>query len=375
MPVSKEVQAAVDKVREMKDYIRADKEADKIRDKQLEEARAKQEEAQNKLAELQAKLDALPVNRELSDEDKEALRKAFEDASEAQDQAVAAHDQAAETHEELKDAVPANAEPVASGGAVSGGESGAGDPRKENIPPVGTEGHPTEPLTEGDVLAANGPANHPAGGSQPMMPNMAFDPDPTGASRAAQAAGQPTQPAAIETAGGFVVQGGGTTQRAPGSSPESPSSSQVVPLDPDAKAPVSTADLVKSGLGDSSQNALIGNDLKPVQDGPGMPREPSPQAQEAAQKQADLVAEERARREENPLNLAPAGTPQAGSPDAEKASREAALEAQRKAVEAEKDRNSAQKGVADDGSSKPAPDVMSDAPARSKEDSPNAPAG
>lgn len=390
MAVSKEVQEAVDKVRAMKDYIRADKEADKVRDKQLAEAKSALDDAKAKLDALQAKVDALPVNRELSDEDKEALRKAFEEAADAQDKAAEANEQATQVHEELKDAVPANAEPVASGGATSGSGGGSNasipsgdDPSKFNIPPVGTEGHPTEPLTQGDVLAANGPANHPAGGSQPMMPNMAFDPDPTGGSRAAAAAGQPAQPAAIETAGGFVVQGGGTTQRAPGSSPESPSSSQVVPLDPDAKAPVSTADLVKSGLGDSSQNALIGNDLKPVDQSPGMPQEPSPQAQEAAQKQADLAEQERQRREENPLNLAPAGTPQAGSPEFEKANREAALEAQRKAQEqaqAEKDRNSDQKGVTDDGSGNRA--VMSDEPAqkpqdspRSKEDQPNAPAG
>lgn len=333
MAVSKEVQAAVDKVREMKDYIKADKEADKIRDQQLADAKAAQKDAEAKMADLQAKLDAIPVRQELSQEDKDALQKAFDDAAEAQTAANDAQAQAAEVHDELKDAVPANVEQ----GVSSGGSDAGGDPKKENIKPVGDEGHPTEPLTQGDVLAANGPANHPAGGSQPMMPNSAFDPDPTGATRSGgETTGQPAQPAAIETAGGFVIQGGGTTQRAPGSSPESPSSSQVVPLDPDAKAPASTADVVKSGLGDSSQNATIGNDLKPVDQGPGMPQEPTDSQREAAQKLADAMEEERRRREENPLNLAPEGTPQAGSPDAEKAAREQALEDQRKGMEANK---------------------------------------
>lgn len=354
MAVSKEVQEAVDKIRAMRNAEKADREADKVREARISEL-------ESKLNAAQARLDAIPVNRELSQEDKDALQKAFDDVAEAKETLV-------DTHDELKGAALENTEPVSSGGATSGGSVPSGDdPSKFNIPPVGADGHPTEPLTSGDVLAANGPANHPAGGSQPMMPNMAFDPDPTGGSRAGAAAGQPTQPAAIETAGGFVVQGGGTTQRAPGSSPESPSSSQVVPLDPEAKAPASTADLVKSGLGDSSQNALIGNDLKPVQDGPGMPQEPSPQAVEAAQAQADKLAEEQAQRIENPLNIAPAGTPQAGSPEAEKASRDAQLEAQRKAQEqaqAEKDRNSEQKGLMDDGSARPVP----------KEDQPNAPA-
>lgn len=369
MAVSKEVQEAVDKIRAMKNAEKADREADKLREARISEL-------ESKLNAAQAKLDAIPVNRELSQEDKDALQKAFDDVAEAKDTLAG-------TQDELKGAVLENTEQKASGEASGGEQANQDDPRKFNIPPVGAEGHPSEPLTQGDVLAANGPANHPAGGSQPMMPNMAFDPDPTGSSRAGAASGQPVQPAAIETAGGFVVQGGGTTQRAPGSSPESPSSSQVVPVDPEAKAPASTADLVKSGLGDSSQNATIGNDLKPVDQGPGMPQEPSPAAQEAAQKQADLAEQERQRRAENPLNLAEPGTPQAGSPEAEKAGREQALEQQRAAVEqaqAEKDRNSDQKGVADDGSGNRA--VMSDEPApkpqdspRSKEDQPNAPAG
>jgi hypothetical protein len=38
---------------------------------------------------------------------------------------------------------------------------------------------------------------------------------------------------------------------------------------------------------------------------------------DVAQRQQDALAEEQAAREANPLNLAPAGTPQAGSPNAE----------------------------------------------------------
>lgn len=352
MAVSKEVADAVERIRAMKNAEKADKEADKVREARISEL-------EQKLDAAQAKLDAIPVNRELSEEDKAALKAAFDEVAEAKDSLT-------ETHEELKGAAVENTE---TSGAASGGSSDAGgDPKKENIKPVGDEGHPTEPLTQGDVLAANGPANHPAGGSQPMMPNSAFDPDPTGATRSGgETTGQPAQPAAIETAGGFVIQGGGTTQRAPGSSPESPSSSQVVPLDPDAKAPASTADVVKSGLGDSSQNATIGNDLKPVDQGPGMPQEPTDSQREAAQKLSDAMEEERRRREENPLNLAPEGTPQAGSPDAEKAAREQALEDQRKGIEANKEKMG-----------NPSSDSFSDEqpaqPAKSKEDMPNPPA-
>jgi hypothetical protein len=300
MAVSKEVQAAVDKIREMRQRERADAAADALREKQMAELQAKYDAAQ-------AKLDAIPVNRELSQEDKDALQHAFDEVQDAKDAME-------ETHGELKDAVPANIEQPASGEV--------NEPAKVEPEPI-----PDDP---------NAPRPDPIPGTArgsdvPLMPNMAFDPDPTGSGRAGGNSGQPQQQPAIETAGGFVVSGGGTTQRAPGSSPESPSSSQVVPLDPDAKAPASTADLVKSGLGDSRGNENIGSDLKPAGEGAGIPQEPTEAQQEAAQKQQDLLNEERARREENPLNIAPAGTPQAGSPEAEKAAREAQLEAQRQA--------------------------------------------
>lgn len=338
MSVSKEVSDAVSRIRAQQDYIKADKEADKLRDKQLADAISARKDAEDKMADLQAKLDAIPVRQELSQEDKDALMHAFDEASEAQSNASDVLDTAKETHDELKDAVPANVEP-------SSGQLDGLQPAKVEAEPIpdDPEGARPDPLP--------GTAR---GDGAPLMPNMAFDPDPTGA-RGKGDAGQPNQPAAIETAGGFVVSGGGTTQRAPGSMPDSPSSSQVVPVDPDAKAPANNADLVKSGLGDSSQNALLGNDGQPISQGPGIVKEPTDAEREAAQKQQDALNAEKAAREENPLNLAPAGTPQAGSPEAEKASREAALEAQRKAQE-ERDRNSAQKGVADDGSSKPTSD-------------------
>lgn len=338
MAVSKEVQAAVDKVREMKDYIRADKEADKIRDKQLSDAKSAQRDAEDKLAALQSKLDGLQVDRELSQEDKDALQAAFADAQDAQTAASDAQANTQEVHDALKKAVPANADAPQSGGGASNGSGPA--------PADATDVQKPDPINR-SVDDERPPV--------PLMPTMAFDPDPSGASRVGGNDGQPSQAAAIETPGGFVVAGGGSTHRAPGSSPESPSSSQIVPLDPDAVAPASTADLVKSGLGDSSQNALKGPDGQPIEAGPGMPREPSDAEREAAEQQAALAAKERERREENPLNLAPADTPQAGTPEADKAGRERALEAQREAQEqakAEKDRNSEQKGVEDDGSGK-----------------------
>ena len=350
MAVSKEVAEAVAKIRAQQDYIKADKAADKLRDQALADALAARKDAEAKMAELQAKIDAIPVRQELSQEDKDALQHAFDEASDAQTTAGDAIDQAKETHDELKEAVPANADvPAQSGGPVD-------QPAKVEAEPIPTDANAERP----DPLPGTA-----RGDGAPLMPNMAFDPDPTG-NKGPGTAGQPNQPAAIETAGGFVVSGGGTTQRAPGSMPDSPSSSQVVPLDPDAKAPANNADLAKSGLGDSSQNALLGNDGQPISSGPGVPREPTDAEREAAQKQQDALNAEKAAREDNPLNLAPAGTPQAGSPEAEKASREAALESQRKAQEdakAEKDRNSDQKGVADDGSGKPQPDFPDEKPA------------
>lgn len=272
MPLSKEVQAAVDEIRRNKSLTQSLLAANRLQGE--------------KIAALQAKIDAIPVDTGISQEDKDALQREVGELDQMND--------------ELESAVKANTSPE---GAQVGTMP---QPRIDPIPP---EHDPDAPRP--DPLPGTG-----QNGTVPLMPNSAFDPDPTGA-RGRGDAGQPNQPAAIETAGGFVVAGGGSTSRAPGSSPESPSSTLVVPTDPDAKGPASTADVVKSGLGDSSQNALLGNDGQPIADGPGIPGEPSQATVDAEQKRQDALNEERARREANPLNLAPAGTPQAGSQEAQ----------------------------------------------------------
>lgn len=276
MPVSPEIQEAVRKVREMRDYIRADKEADKIRDQQLAEARDKQADAESKMAALQAKLDAIPVNRELNQEDKDALRMAFEEASEAQAAAVDAHDHAVEVHDELKDAVPANATmPEGSGSAPE-------QPQREPLPD-----DPSAPRPD--------PIPGTAGASAPLMPNLAFD--PTGGAKVPPAdGGQPQQAKPIETEGGFVVAGGGSTHRAPGSRPESPSSTLVPPTEPDQKGPASTADEAKSGLGDPAGNENLNAEGKVPQDAASQQAAAiDPEAEQARQ---DQLAKEKTAAEE-----------------------------------------------------------------------------
>lgn len=274
MTVSREVQLAVDEIHRERDALTAARKANDLLASQLSDQAGQ-------VADLKSQVSALKVGAPLSDDDKKALLDAVNGVGDAVNEA-------GETTDKLAVAVPAN---------------------------VDTSSAPAVP-TQGGVIAATPPPNDPdaprpdpiAGtgqnGTVPLMPNMAFDPA-GGVNHGPGDAGQPNQQAAIETAGGFVVSGGGSTARAPGSKPESPSSSLVVPTDPDAKAPASTADEVKSGLGDSSQNALVGNDLKPVADGPGIPQEPSPQAADAAQKQQDALAAEQERRRANPLNLSP----------------------------------------------------------------------
>jgi hypothetical protein len=323
--LSKEVQAAVDEIHRERDVIVALRKADEVRDQQL--------------ADLRNQVEGLKSKSAISDEDSKALLDAIADSQ--------------GTNRDLAAAVPANTAATdpnvgtGSGQPILGGKS-------DRIAPFGSDGHPTEALTEGEVLGRNGPANHPAGGTVPLMPNMAFNPDPTGA-RGVGDGSQPNQPAAIETAGGFVVSGGGTTQRAPGTMPESPSSTLVAPLDPDAKGPASTADVVKSGVGDSSENALKGADGRPIGEGEGMPSEPSQYAKDEAQRLADLAAKEKQARADNPLNLAPAGTPQAGSPEAEKAAQKRREDEQREAVAKEQARNDAEQGKPAPGSSGPDP--------------------
>lgn len=253
MTVSKEVQAAVDKIHEERDALAAAQKANELTNSQLKD--------------LRAQVEALTPGH-LSDEDKTALLDAVNDVG--------------ETNAALADAVPANVDTSA---------PAAGAPVAATPPP----NDPDAPRP--DPIAGTGMS-----GSVPLMPNSAFDPA-GGVSHGAGDAGQPNQPPAIETAGGFVIAGGGSVQRAPGSRADSPSSSIVLPNDPDAKGPASSADEAKSGLGDSSQNALLGPDGRPAVDGPGIPREPSPQDQEAAQKQQDALNAERAKREANPLNL------------------------------------------------------------------------
>lgn len=220
MPVSKEVQMAVDEIHRERDALRAAAKANELQASQI--------------SDLKIQIQALKPGTELSAEDKQALLDAVNGAG--------------ETSDALATAVPAN---VATAPA---------DPAYvEPTPP------PNDPLApRPDPIAGTGLA-----GTVPLMPNMAFDPA-GGVNHGPGDAGQPNQAPTIETAGGFIVAGGGNTARAPGSRPDSPSSSVVVPADPDAKAPASTADEAKSGLGDSSQNALIGNDLQPVADGPGI---------------------------------------------------------------------------------------------------------
>jgi hypothetical protein len=173
------------------------------------------------------------------------------------------------------------------------------------IPPSpGQPGYiePTPPPTDASAPRPDPIEGTGQNGSVPLMPNLAFDPTGGNAPGAGDA-GQPQQPAPIETSGGFVVAGGGSTQRAPGSRPESPSSSLVVPTDPDAKAPASTADEVKSGLGDSSQNALKGPDGQPMSEQPGMPQPVTDEQAKAEQERQDALKAEEEKRKANPLNL------------------------------------------------------------------------
>lgn len=267
MSLSPEVQSAVDEIRRNKSLTQSLMDANKL--------------LGQKIADLQAKVDAIPAEEHLSQEDKDALLAEVAELD-------ALNDQLEST---TKDNTKTDDAPAPVAGV---------------IPPVDTDGHPTEAPTSGDVLAVNGPANNPAGGTAPLMPTMAFNPDPTGMRGVGD--GQPNQPAAIETPGGFVVSGGGTTIRAPGSMPDSPSSTLVVPTDPDAKAPANNADLIKSGLGDSSQNALIDADGKPVAD--------IAAGQAAAAPKTDLDAIDA------PANMRPVIEPTVAETDAERTAKE-----------------------------------------------------
>lgn len=292
MSISPELQAQADEIRRNKSLVKS--------------LQAERDLWKKKANDQQTIIDELTGKAKMSDEDRAELERQAKELDELND--------------ELEGAAQENTKPEPLG------PSGQLDGLQPTREPVKAEEIPDDPeAARPDPLPGTA-----RGDGAPLMPNMAFDPDPTG-NKGKGDAGQPNQSPAIETAGGFVVSGGGTTQRAPGSMPDSPSSTLVAPTDPDAKAPANNADLIKSGLGDSSQNATLGNDGQPINAGPGIPHEPTDQEREASEKQRKLEEDERQRRAENPLNLAPAGTPQAGSPEAEKAAREASQEAQRKA--------------------------------------------
>lgn len=253
MTISPEVKMAVDEIHRERNALAAAYKANELQASQL--------------ADLKGQIEAA---HSLSDEDRRALLDAVNEAG--------------ETSDALAVAVPAN---------VDGAMTVSAAPTAATPPPD----DPTAPRP--DPIAGTG-----LSGTVPLMPNSAFDPA-GGVKTPVADAGQPNQSQAIETAGGFVIAGGGSVQRAPGSRPESPSSSLVLLEDPDAKGAASTADEVKSGLGDSSQNALKGADGRPVSEGPGIVKEPSPEAAKEAQAQQDALNKEKAAREANPLNLSP----------------------------------------------------------------------
>lgn len=161
MSLSPEVKAAIEKIRQDSDLIASMRKADEIRDKQL--------------ADLQAQVDALKAQSHVSDEDRQALADALADAR--------------DTHDELAAAVPANTDDKSAGaGSTRSTPTGAG--------------------------AIDGPSASDGGAQVPLMPNSSFDPA-GGAAPPPAAAGQPNQPHAVETAGGFVISGGGAVSRAP----------------------------------------------------------------------------------------------------------------------------------------------------------------
>lgn len=334
MSVSREVQTALDEIKRNKSLADSTAAADKLRDQKIKDQQAA-------IDDLNAKIAAIPVNQEMSQEDKDALTQGAADLKASGDELEAINSQ-------LQTAVPANTP----GPAAADNQSGIGQASAGQSAPV-----QTGPGSSADGAAPiDGPTAADGGAQVPLMPNSAFDPA-GGVKPPAATDGQPQQPAAIETAGGFVIAGGGSTARAPGSMPDSPSSSLVVPLDPDAKGPSSNADVIKSGLGDSSQNALLGNDGQPIEDGPGIPKPPSDAAVQREQDRQDALAAEQQARRDNPLNLAPAGTPQAGSPEAEKAAQQRRDDEQRQAQADQQARNDAEQGKPAPGT--PGPDPVS----------------
>lgn len=190
MALSPEVQAQADEIRRNKSLVKS--------------LQAERDLWRSKAMDAQGQLDTLAGKREMSAEDREELKR-----------------QAAELdalNDELEGAAQDNTKPE----PIAGGAGGATDtpaPAKVEAEPIPDDASAARP----DPLPGTA-----RGDGAPLMPNMAFDPDPTG-NKGVGDAGQPNQAQAIETPGGFVVSGGGSTQRAPGSDPASPSSTLVVP--------------------------------------------------------------------------------------------------------------------------------------------------
>jgi len=235
MAISQELQAQADEIRRNKSLVKS--------------LQAERDLWKSEAISMRSTIDDLAGKNKMSDEDREELRRQVAELDELND--------------ELEGAAQANVQPEL---PAQPGE----------IPPaVPAEEIPTDP----DAPRPDPLPGTARGDGAPLMPNMAFDPDPTG-HRSAGTDGQPNQPAAIETAGGFVVSGGGTTQRAPDSAPESPSSSMVT----DEPAPE------PAGI--------------PAYQQDGIPPVGYPTADEAAAAQAKYDAEQAAKAEQDKADAA-----------------------------------------------------------------------
>lgn len=180
--ISKEVQMAVDEIHRERDALAAAKKATELQGSQIAE-QGKQ------IDDLKSQIESLKAGSTLSTDDKQALLDAVNEAQ-------TTNEAAQQTNSELATAVPANVDAsVPPGAAVI----------VEPVPPPNDPGAPRP-----DPIPGTG-----QNGTVPLMPNLAFDPAGDNAPPPASA-GQPNQPAAIETSGGFVVSGGGAVQRAPG---------------------------------------------------------------------------------------------------------------------------------------------------------------
>jgi len=188
MSLSPEVQAAADEIRRNKSLVKS--------------LQAERDLWKKKANESASALDAMAKKDELSADDRTELKRQ--------------RDELDALNDELEGAAQDNTkpDPISQPGQLDGLQPIREPVKAEEIPddPDGARPDPLPGTARGD--------------GAPLMPNMAFDPDPTG-NKGRGTDGQPNQPAAIETAGGFVVSGGGTTQRAPGSMPDLPSSSVV----------------------------------------------------------------------------------------------------------------------------------------------------